>query len=183
MNASKMTVLAGLVTLMAAGSAMAASPLVVTGSTVNFTGEVTDGACAITVNSVDQTVKLAVVPASSIVKGATPKQLTPFYITLEDCAIDTYTTASFDFAGANVDAGVALDNIATQNKALGVGVQLLDSANKVITIGTTGQGAKMNLAAGTSNTASFKAGIYGTAVGGVTSGNVVALTNFNIRYE
>jgi len=59
----------------------------------------------------------------------------------------------------------------------------LDSASKPIVINSTGQGPKMTLAAGTSNTASFSAGIYGLAAGGVTSGNVLATTNFNIRYE
>lgn len=145
----------------------------------------TSGACGISVGSKNQEITLATVPVASIVKSATPTKLTAFTITLEGCSTDTYTTASFDFNGQtpNGTETNVLKNTATQNVAGGVGVQLLDSNSKPIVINSTGQGAKMTLAAGSSNTASFSAGIYGLAAGGVTSGTVLATTNFNIRYE
>ncbi|AIU73430.1 fimbrial protein [Hafnia alvei] len=187
MNASKISALSGLVMMLATGYAAAAAPtpLTVTGSTITFNGEVTSGACGISVGSKNQEITLATVPVASIVKSATPTKLTAFTITLEGCSTDTYTTASFDFNGQtpNGTETNVLKNTATQNVAGGVGVQLLDSNSKPIVINSTGQGAKMTLAAGSSNTASFSAGIYGLAAGGVTSGTVLATTNFNIRYE
>lgn len=182
MKASKILALSGLVMMMATGYASAAAPKTVTGSTINFTGEFTDGACGIAVNSKNQTITLATAPVASIVKGTAYKP-TQFSITLEGCSIDTYTTASFDFSGQSTDGGAALANTAPQNAANGVGIQLIDIDSKAIKIGVAGQGAKMNLAAGGANTARFTAGLYGLATGPVTSGTVSATTNFNIVYE
>lgn len=181
MKASKILALSGLVMMMATGYAAAASPMTVTGSTINFTGEVTDGACGISVNSIDQTVKLATAPVAAIVKGAAYKP-TEFDITLEGCSVDTYTTASFDFTGNTVEGGI-LSNMATQNQASAVGIQLADMDSKPINVGDKGKGAKMNLAAGSANTARFTAGLYGLSSGVVKSGTVSATTNFNIVYE
>lgn len=182
MKASKILALSGLVMMMATGYASAAAPKTVTGSTINFTGVVTDGACGISVGSKDQTVKLVTAPVANIVKGAAYKP-TAFTITLEGCSVDTYTTASFDFTGRNEDNGAALANDAAQNQATGVGIQLIDMDSKAIKIGATGQGAKMNLAAGGANVARFTAGLYGLATGPVTSGTVSATASFNIVYE
>ena len=182
MKASKIFALSGLVMMMAAGSAMAASPMTVTGSSVNFTGEVTDGACGISAGSKDQTVKLATAPVSGIVKGSIYKP-TEFDITLEGCSVDTYTTASFNFTGNTVEGGI-LSNMAPQNSASGVGIQLVDMDSKPINVGDTGKGAKLNLAAGTANVARFTAGLYGlTTASVVKSGTVSATASFNIVYE
>lgn len=187
MNASKISALSGLVMMLATGYAAAAAPtpLTVTGSTITFSGEVTSGACGISVDSKDRTIPLATIPVASIVPSATPTKLTPFTITLEGCSTDTYKTASFDFNGQtpNGTETSVLKNTAPQNAAGGVGVQLFDENSHPIVINSTGQGPKMTLAEGIANTQSFSAGIYGLAAGGATSGRVLATTNFNIRYE
>ncbi|MFU2315126.1 fimbrial protein [Rahnella sp. PCH160] len=187
MKASKMAVsaLSALALMMAAGSAMAegvVTPVTVAGGTINFTGEVTDAACVVNVKSADQNIPLGSVNTKAIVKGATVKDV-PFSIVLEECSIDTYTTASFDFGGQSaLDNPTVLANTAGGGEATGVGVQLKDMDSKVITIrAATGSGAKMTLAAGT-NIASFSAGMYGLTTA-ATTGHVVATTDFKVHYE
>lgn len=184
MKASKMA-LSALVMMMAAGSAMAegvVTPVTAAGGTINFTGEVTDAACVVNVKSANQNVPLGSVNTKAIIKGQTVKDV-KFDIVLEDCAIDTYTTASFDFGGQSaLGDATALSNTAGAGAATGVGVQLKDIDSKVISINAaTGIGAKMTLAAGT-NIASFSAGMYGLA-DAATTGHVVATTNFSVHYE
>lgn len=187
MKASKMAVsaLSALAMVMVAGSAMAdaeAAPITVAGGTVNFTAEITDAACVVSVNSSDQNVALGNAKPSDIVKGKTIND-TGFTITLEKCAVDTYADASFDFGGQSAEGDAkALANTAGTGAAAGVGVQLKDIDSAVITINAaTGNGAKMKLAPDT-NIASFSAGLYGLA-SDATSGHVVATTNFSVHYE
>lgn len=187
MKVSKIAVstLSALALMMAAGSVMAAevvTPVTAAGGTINFNGEVTDAACVVNVKSANQNIPLGSVNTKAIVKGATVKDV-PFDITLEDCAIDTYTNASFDFGGQTAAGdATALANTAGAGSASGVGVQLKDMDSKPITINAaTGSGAKMTLAAGT-NIARFSAGMYGLTTA-ATTGHVVSTTDFSVHYE
>lgn len=185
MKASKMIVsaLSGLA-MLTAGSAMAApvaTPVTVNGGTINFTGDVTDAACTVDPSSDGQDINLGSVKAADVVKGKT-NSTTRFDIVLDDCSIDTYTTASFGFNGkADANDVTVLGNTAGPGSAKGVGVQLLDSDGSPISIGgDASANAKMKLAKGT-NIASFAAGIIGTDT--VVSGHVAATTNFTVHYE
>lgn len=185
MKASKMMVSAlALLTMTVAGSAMAAAtPITVSGGTINFTGEINDGACTVSPSSAQgQTIDLGNYKPADITKGQ-PKTPVKFDIVLENCSTDTYTTASFDFGGqADTDDASVLANNSGTGGATGVGVQLKDMDGKVIVLNTTsGAGAKMTLVPNT-NTASFSAAMYGTK-DTATVGHVSAATNFKVHYE
>lgn len=187
MKASKMAVstLSALALMMAAGSAMAApaaTPVSVAGGTIYFNGEITDAACVVNVNSSEQHISLGSAKPTDIVVGKTIND-SGFTIKLENCAVDSYTSASFDFGGQTADGEPnALSNTATSGKAEGVAVQMKDMDGKIIAINAApGSGAKMTLAKGT-NIASFSAGLYGLTTA-ATTGHVQATTNFSVHYE
>lgn len=186
MKASKMMVSAlSVLTMMAAGSAMAApvvTPITVNGGTINFTGEVTDAACIVNPNSTNQMIELSPLKTSEVVKGQAGASR-DVKIYLENCTIDTYTTASFAFSGVpDLSDNTVLSNTAGAGGAEGVGVQMKDMDGKVINFtAPDDSGAKMTLIKGT-NVAMFSAALIG-AGDTVKPGHVAATTNFKVHYE
>lgn len=173
--------------MMVGGSAMAAGASgasSVTGGTVHFTGSVVDAACAVSQDSIDQTVQMGQVrlaafgdtPAAGTVAG----QKTPFNIKLTDCDTSVSTQASITFSGdaAANQAGV-LDNTAGAGGAQGVGIQIYDNDGTALALGTASKAA--TLIDGI-NTLSFAADYIATD-SNVTAGNVDATATFNVTYQ
>lgn len=186
MKASKMMVSAlSVLTMMAAGSAMAApvaTPITVNGGTINFTGEVTDAACIVNPESANQIIPLSPLKTSEVVKGQAGAS-SDVKIYLENCTVDTYTTASFAFSGVpELSDPTVLANAPGAGGATGVGVQMKDMDGKVINFtAADDSGAKMTLIKGT-NVAMFTAALIGTS-DTATAGHVSATTNFKVHYE
>ncbi|SCM53171.1 fimbrial protein [Hafnia alvei] len=186
MKASKMLVSAlSVLTMMAAGSAMAApvaTPITVNGGSINFTGEVTDAACIVNPESVNQTYALSPLKTSEVAAGKTGAS-TEVRIYLEECSTEVYKTASFAFKGVpDLNDPTVLANAPGAGGARGVGVQMKDMDGKVINFtAADDKGAKMQLIEGT-NVAIFSAALVGTSET-ATPGHVSATTDFKVHYE
>lgn len=192
MKASKklaVSALSSLVIMMAAGSAMAAgatpAPLTEIGGQIKFTGQVTNAACTVDVNSNNQDIDLGGVNPTQVAKGKGLQNERPFTIQLDKCSVDSYSTVSFVFNGQppSTSEPTVLGNHVGSGGATGVGVQLKDMDGKVITISgaAVDSGAKMQLVPDT-NIASFSAGLIGFE-DTVGVGPVETETTFMVHYE
>ncbi|HBN2018082.1 fimbrial protein [Escherichia coli] len=157
----------------------------VNGGTVHFEGEVVNAACAIDAGSINQTVPLGQVKSSTL--AATGDTSTPvgFNIQLNDCAVTTQLTAAVRFSGVQLNDGTTTypEVLALQSSAAGaatnVGVQILDSTGKPLTLNGTDFSTPKQLINGT-NILSFQARYY--AVGQSTAGTANADATFQVEY-
>ncbi|HFZ8995705.1 TPA: fimbrial protein [Citrobacter freundii] len=173
--------------MMVGGSAMAAGAsgaTSVSGGSVHFTGSVVDAACAVSQDSVDQTVTLGQVRLAAFgdtpAPGVAAGQKVPFNITLSDCDTSVSSQASITFNGnqAEGQAGV-LDNTAGVGSAQGIGIQIYDNDGSALPLGQASKGT--TLIDGT-NTLNFSAD-YITTASTVTAGNVDTTATFNVTYQ
>lgn len=135
------SVVASLGLFAAAANAADTTSSTVSGGTVHFTGQIVAGACAVSTDTADQTVNLGQYTTSQIstTAGTTP---IPFTIKLLNCSSTTYTKAAITFSGTTDSSNSSLLAVnaggTNATAATGVGIQILDSASKAITLGSAG---------------------------------------------
>ncbi len=81
------------------GVATSASAAIVNGGTVHFKGEVVEAACAVNMNSADQTVQLGQVRAAKLDADGKMSSPVGFDIELNDCSSAASSGASIIFSG------------------------------------------------------------------------------------
>lgn len=176
-------VLAMVVTALLAGGVMSAAQADVTvnGGTINFKGEVVNAACAVSADSVDQTVTLGQVRTVRLATaGSAANQKEAFNIKLEDCDTTVATSAAVIFNGQE-DANVAgtLANTAGAGAASHVALQLYGPDGNKLAIGDTS--SKVTLIDG-SNVIPLSVDYIATDAA-ATPGNVAAVATFNMVYS
>ncbi|EMC9752132.1 fimbrial protein [Enterobacter cloacae] len=143
--------------------------------TVTFTGSVIDAPCSIAAGDEDQTISLGQVSSSAVANGGTSTPV-PFYIHLENCSVETATTVTTTFSGADSSVNGAV--LGVTGNATDVGIVMTDGDSNTITLGeaTVGQ----NVVNG-DNTLTYSAYIIGGAA--PTEGDFTAVTNWTLAYE
>lgn len=156
----------------------------VNGGTVHFKGELVNAACAVSTESSDQVVKLGQYRTASFAKvGDTSAQI-PFTIVLNDCDSTVATSASVAFTGqtdATDPTILAVSSGDNTTTASGVGIEILDSASKVLTPDGSTFSTAHALTDGT-NTLPFTARYKATAAT-ATAGQANADATFVMKYE
>lgn len=161
------------------------TPVVVTGGTIHFKGDLVAAPCAVSTDSSDQIVKLGEYTTHHFNASGIKGTKKPFQIKLEDCDTTTYTTAKVQFQGTAdssnaqllaVDSGLSGDQAAT---ATNVGIQILDSASKVIT--PNGDFSTANTLNDGENILKFAAQYVSTGV--ATAGQANADATFIMQYN
>ncbi|KJF82055.1 type-1 fimbrial protein subunit A [Photobacterium angustum] len=176
---SSLAILASFGVASAAFAADPVTPLTVHGGTVNFKGEITDGACAIDPDSIDQTVQMGQVKAVTLKDPGAVATAHSFSIKLDDCSTDTYKNVAMSFLGKVDDAGsLALTDV--PGSAKNVGIDIYDPLNKKVVFDGTSSSA-VKLINGTNNLL-FSAN-YVSNKGGATAGTANAITTFNVVYS
>jgi major type 1 subunit fimbrin (pilin) len=166
----KLVLLCGVVALLS-GLAQAQS------GKINFTGEIIDTACEVDTNSQNLDVNLGRVSKTDFSGAGTVASETAFKLNLKNCPEVTTATIKFDATPKDGDYNV-IDISADSGAAKGVGVQILDSARKVVPLYTAS--SLYDLAVG-DNSLKFTARYYAT--GEVTSGPANAVANFTVNYN
>lgn len=146
--------------------------------TVNFTGSITDVACTVDTNSLNQTVDLGKVSKTAFNGAGSTAAAKGFSLVLKDCPT-AVTSALVRFDGLQVpgDNSVLALTEAT-DKAKDVGIQITDNNNNVINLYQ--DSAPYTLAAG-ENKLNFTARYYATG-NNVDVGSANAVTNFTVVY-
>ncbi|MCT4701922.1 type 1 fimbrial major subunit FimA [Enterobacteriaceae bacterium H20N1] len=161
-----------------------ATPVTVNGGTVHFKGELVNAACAVSTQSDGQIVKLGQYRTAAFTKAGDTSAQIPFTIVLNDCDSTVAATAAAAFSGQAdvVDPTLlAVSSGDNSTTATGVGIQILDSASKVLAPdGATFSTAKA-LTDGT-NTLPFTARYKATAAA-ATAGQANADATFVMKYE
>lgn len=150
--------------------------------TISFTGSITDTACTMDIGAGNKiTVDLGEVAKSSFSGVGSTSTSTAFDIKVKSCpSAVTAATVKFDgidYSGDNT--ALALDTPETGTAATGVGVQLMDSANKVVPLQTAS--SSYTLKEG-DNTLPFTAS-YIQKAATVTSGTANATAQFTLNYN
>lgn len=163
-----------------ASMAQAADPVTTAGGKVHFVGEVVDAACAVSSDSVDQTVILDQVRA---VKLGTKDQLAgqpkSFTIKLVDCDVSTYTNASVSFTGqTDAVAKTALANTAGAGAATNVALQMFGPDSAKLDMGTDSSAIVLK-----SGTNEIPLSVDYVATDAATTGAVEATATFHITYS
>ncbi|TNI72683.1 fimbrial protein [Aeromonas media] len=159
-------------------------PTTVTGGTVYFNGEVVNAACAVSSDSLDQTVYLDQVrtAAFSGAADAPANQPENFEIKLVDCDTSVQATAAVSFTGTTVAGKTSvLANTAGSGAAQGVGLVLMGPDSEVLEINTGVPSSKVTLVDGTTVIPLSVDYISTSTV--VTPGPVSSVANFNVHYE
>lgn len=179
----------GGVMMAAAGMANAADAstnvVTVTGGTVHFRGSLTDAACSVSTDSVDQVVTLGDHPTHDFKKVGSVSELRPFTIKLEDCDTTVASKAAVAFTGALDkinDKLLAIDSSgANVASASGVGIQILDQTSTPLTPDGTTFSTPKQLIDG-ENVLNFKAQ-YMSTVDTPTAGQANADATFVMQYQ
>ncbi|EEZ0541932.1 type-1 fimbrial protein subunit A [Escherichia coli] len=163
----------------------ASAATTVNGGTVHFKGEVVNAACAVNMNSADQTVQLGQVRAAKLATAGATSGAVGFNIQLDDCDFGNNVNSQsvkVIFAGASLSNHD--DILATQSSAAGaasgVGIQILDSKGGVVTLNSD-TAAEYTLTTGT-NKIPFQAR-YIAPDGQVTAGTANADATFKVQYQ
>lgn len=186
----KMTLLASLIMTMGATSmAQAASS-----GTINFTGQITDTTCTVTVNGgsgADGTVALPTVGTAALTTAAQTAGTVNFHLTLTDCtAADGMTSGTvFYESGATVNGttGNLIQQTAqADGGATNVELQLLDGkTGSAIKVGDSSQLTSNSYvtlpAAGGSIDIPYSVQYYAT--GATTAGPVTSSVEYSISYK
>lgn len=162
-----------------AASAFTASAFAADGA-VNFTGSITDEACTVDTDSLNQTVDLGKVAQSAFNGAGDTAGAKKFSLLLKDCPA-TVTGATVRFDGNQVPGNnsvLALTEGA--DTAKNVGIQITDNTNKVINLYQ--DSAVYPLVSTGVNTLDFAARYYATA-DAVSVGTANAVSNFTIVYQ
>jgi major type 1 subunit fimbrin (pilin) len=147
---------------------------------VNFVGSITDAACTVDTDSLNQSVTLGKVAKTAFTGAGSTAAAKQFSLKLKDCPA-TVTGATVRFDGTQVPGNNAvLELTDTADKATGVGIQLSDNQNNVINLYQ--DSAVYPLVSTGVNTLNFTARYYATAAD-VTVGSANAVTNFTVVYQ
>jgi major type 1 subunit fimbrin (pilin) len=179
----KLIPLAGLISALTLGAAMNASAATtVNGGTVHFKGDVVNAACAVNMNSFDQTVQLGQVRTAKLAKAGDKSAPVGFNIELNDCDTTVSSAASILFDGVSVPNKT--DVLALQGSAAGsatnVGVQILDATGAPVVVDGSAGSTAHTLIDGT-NKIPFQAVYYAT--GQATAGTANADAAFKVEYQ
>ncbi len=159
----------------------ASAATTVNGGTVHFKGEVVDAACAVNMNSVDQTVNLGQVRSERLKVDGAKSNPVGFTIELNDCDSQVSARAGIVFSGPAVTGKI--DVLALQNSASGaatnVGIQILDSKGQSVELNSD-TASEYTLTGGT-NKIPFQARYYAT--GQATAGIANADATFKVQYQ
>jgi len=152
----------------------------VTGGTVNFEGSVVDAACAVSADSIDQTVQMGQVRTAALADAGATASSVPFNITLEDCDSTVSSSAAVTFSGvASADDATVLAAGQGSGAAQNVAIKIYDNSGSAVNLGELS--ATTTLLDGT-NTLPFVAK-YFTPVGSATAGDASAQATFTMTYE
>lgn len=167
-------------------SGTVASAAIVTGGTIHFTGQIINAACAVSADSVDQTVKMGQFRTANFSAVGSRSNAVPFTIKLEDCDTSISTTAATSFYGsldANDPTVLTVSNIAggSAGTASGVGIEIADHTGRVVKPDGTAFSTAQKLVDG-SNVLSFTARYKSTKTS-VTPGQADADATFKMQYN
>lgn len=161
-----------------------ADTVTVNGGTIHFNGELVNAACAVSTQSSDQTVKLGQYRTAAFAKVGDTSAQVPFTIVLNDCDASVSTMASVSFSGqtdATDPTLLSINSGGNSSTATGVGIEILDSASKVLTPDGSTFSTKKTLINGT-NTLPFTAR-YKSTTTTATAGQANADATFVMKYE
>ncbi|MFS6933771.1 fimbrial protein [Klebsiella oxytoca] len=157
--------------------------------TVNFTGEVLDKTCDVTIdgNASPALVVLKAVDKSQLATAGATAKRTGFTIGLSNCSGSSkvYTASAFFENGATVDPiGFRLNNTVTGGTAAtNVQLQLIDaSTGNMIKIGSPDQHTSSTVYDMSSGSATLPYAVEYYATGAATPGLVASSVNFTINY-
>jgi major type 1 subunit fimbrin (pilin) len=159
-------------------AALSTSVFAADGSTISFTGEIVAGACGIDAGSLDQTVRLGLVPAHKFKKAGDRSTPVNFDVKLTDCDPTIAQNAYFTFSGVGHVAAPAL--LGTGGTAANIGVRLATLGGELIDNGVE-QKSPVALQDG-ANVVRFSA-MYESTAATVKPGNADTITNFRVRYQ
>ena len=155
--------------------------LIVNGGSVHFTGEVTNGACAVNANSTNLTVPLGQVKAEDLKEAKSFSGSQGFTLQLDNCAAEIYKTAAISFSGITLEDNK--DVLALQGSASGtaknIGIQILDNNGKAMAVDGSQWSNAQELTQGTHQFA-FQARYY--SLGNPVAGSANADASFRIQY-
>lgn len=156
-------------------------PLDVSGGTITFNGEITNGACAISSEDSNQTVTLDTVPSSTFTAAdQLGNAVKPFTIKLVNCDTSTYKTVAVTFSGtSDATTPTLLANQAGVGGAKNVGLQLFDSKSQPLALNTATSAFDLSTADTTLN---FSVDYKSTAAT-VTAGKVQSVADFKLTYN
>ncbi|AXF61523.1 fimbrial protein [Leclercia sp. LSNIH6] len=162
-----------------ATSVFATSAIAADGA-VNFTGTITDAACTVDADSLNQSVILGNISRNAFKAAGDISGTKGFKLVLKDCP-DTVKGAVVRFDGEQAagDNGI-LALTAGEKTAKEVGIQITDAQNKVVPLYT--DSSVYSLTSTGPNTLSFRAG-YIALSDKVTVGEANAVTQFTIVYQ
>jgi len=168
-----------LVIALMATSAFVTSAIAADGA-VNFTGSITDAACTVDTDSLNQTLDMGKISRSAFKAAGDIAGTKGFKLVLKNCP-DTVTGAVVRFDGnqAAGDNGI-LALTAGQKTAQNVGIQITDAQNKVVPLYS--DSSIYALQSTGTNTLNFRAS-YIALSNAVTVGEANAVTQFTIVYQ
>ncbi|WP_318447697.1 fimbrial protein [Photobacterium leiognathi] len=174
---SSLAVIASLGVSTAAFAVDPPAPITVNGGQVEFSGEITNGACA--VDTQDQTVQMGQVRAANLKTAGSTSASHGFKIVLKNCSTDVYKNIAIAFNGAHTSDGLLVLND-NGDAATNVGIAVYDAQGNKVTFDDTPD-ASVTFHKGT-NYIPFTAK-YVSTKGGATAGTANATTNFDITYS
>lgn len=161
-----------------------AVPTTVAGGTVYFNGEVVNAACAVSSDSMDQTVYLDQVRTAAFnsTADAPANQPESFEIKLVDCDSTVQATAAVSFNGTTVSGKTSvLANTAGAGAAQGVGLMLMGPDGAVLELNTGLPSSSVSVMDGTTIIPLTVDYISTSTM--VTPGPVSSVANFNVIYQ
>ncbi|WOE33016.1 MULTISPECIES: type 1 fimbrial major subunit FimA [unclassified Acinetobacter] len=166
-------------------TAVNAASVVVNGGTIHFTGDIIDAACAVSVNSENQTVKLGQYRTATFTAAGVTTTPIPFNIVLNECDPAVSSSASVAFNGQQdlTDSTLLVVSSSGSNTtvAKGVGIEIKDRNFKVLPPDGTTYSTPHTLTKGV-NTLLFTANYKSTAAS-VTAGKADGNATFTINYQ
>ena len=145
---------------------------------VTFKGSIIDAPCSIEPESLDQTVKLGDIASAQLKDGgkSTPKD---FLIKLVGCEVETATTMTTTFTGAESEAAPGL--LAMKGSARGASIAINDVDGKLLKLGTPSK--KQEVTNG-QTTLRFSAHLQGDgASAAVAPGEFSSVADFTLAYQ
>lgn len=168
--------------LLANVGAQAASSVTASGGTIHFTGNLVNAACAVATESQEQNVYLGEYRTAAFKAVGDKTALVPFQIVLNECDTTVSTSATVTFTG-QVDTTntnlFAVSSSSNQTTATGVGIQILDTADKEVS--PSKATSSFGLVDGT-NTMNYTARYVSTAAAataGVANADVTFVVNYS----
>lgn len=162
-------------------TALAATPVVVDGGTVNFDGSVVTAACAVAADSATINVDMGQVRTTALAAaGSEASTSKAFSIKLTDCDATTYTAVAVTFSGtADTTDSTYLQAGTNGSTAQNVAIRLYDAAGNPVNIGTASD--VITLRSG-DNSLDFSAK-YASPRGGATAGDASAVATYTLTYS